>query len=307
MLASGRWHIESVRPEAGGDADRVRQWLAALAGTPVDTLAETSFPDRVARQWVRHGAVLQLAGHEVHVASPQRLLEVWSLTTAGEANAATAVGRDFLRRRLALVAAGRVVAWVSLVSPLRPAVAVQLQALSALGFERIALFAESIGEPADPLPATRAHGLAVRLRPLESEADDAGLRSDWLAGALRDGQPLVIVHTVLRDLVPPDSLIPSDGDAGSHGILLGEPLGSVVAARRTAQRVHPRLRLQKVTAVAANAGLMTAAALRWLPPMAITLLHHAHALLLLLDSLRMESLAVSPAVAEPDNPRRKSA
>ena len=309
MLASGRWHIESVRPEAGGDADRVRQWLAALAGTPVDTLAETSFPDRVARQWVRHGAVLQLAGHEVHVASPQRLLEVWSLTTAGEANAATAVGRDFLRRRLALVAAGRVVAWVSLVSSLRPAVAVQWQALSALCFERIALFAASKGEPADPLPATRAHGLAVRLRPLESVADDAGLRSDWLAGALRDGQPLVIVHTVLRDLVPPGSLSlsPSEGDAGSHGILLGDPLGSLVAARRIAQRVHRRLRLQQGTAVAANAGLMTAAALRWLPPMAITLLHHAHALLLLLDSLRMESLAVSPAVAEPDNSRRKSA
>jgi hypothetical protein len=100
------------------------------------------------------------------------------------------------------------------------------------------------------------------------------------------------VHTVLRDLVPPGSLslTPTDADAGSHGVLLGDPLASLVAARRVAQRVHRRLRVQQGAATAANAALMTAAALRWLPPIGTSLLHHGFALLLLLDSLRVESL-----------------
>ena len=77
---------------------------------------------------------------------------------------------------------------------------------------------------------------------------------------------------------------------GSHGVLLGDPLASLVSARHVAQRVHRKLRLQQGTATAANAVLMTAAALRWLPPIGTSLLHHGFALLLLLDSLRVESL-----------------
>jgi len=47
-------------------------------------------------------------------------------------------------------------------------------------------------------------------------------------------------------------------------------------------------------ATAANAALMTTAALRWLPPIGTALLHHGFALLLLLDSLRFESLDAPP-------------
>jgi hypothetical protein len=121
-----------------------------------------------------------------------------------------------------------------------------------------------------------------------------------------------MVHTVLRDLVPPGSLslTPTDADAGSHGVLLGDPLASLVAARRLAQRVHRQLRLQQGSATAANAALMTAAALRWLPPIGTALLHHGFALLLLLDSLRTESLAASKiesatALRQPANPKRR--
>ena len=317
VLASGRWVIESVRTEAGGDADRVRHWLAALADAPVDVLAATSFPDHVVRQWVRHGAVLRVDRHEVHLASRQRLLQVWQLATDAEAEPPATEVPVGLRRRLAVVASGRVVAWVALTSPLRPAVTRQLQKLSALGFERMALFADAAGDPDDTATPVSADDLSAAMpglsgfsgiRPLESVAHEPSQRADWLTDALRGGRPLVMVHTVLRDLVPPGSLSlsPIDGDAGSHGILLGDPLASLVAARRIAQRVHRRLRLQQGSAVAANAALMTAAALRWLPPIGITLLHHGHALLLLLDSLRIESLAVPPASAEPDTPRRKS-
>jgi hypothetical protein len=204
-----------------------------------------------------------------------------------------------------VVAAGRVVARVILASALRPAVAQRLSELAALGFERMAVFAESTDEDdGSPTVTPWAH-----LRPLQAVANDVAARSDWLADAVQDGAPLVMVHTVLRDLVPPGSLslCPTDADAGSHGVLLGDPLQSLVAARRIAQRVHRRLRLQQGTAVAANAALMTAAGLRWLPPMAITLLHHGHALLLLLDSLRIETLAAPAAALSPALRRRAKA
>ena len=138
-----------------------------------------------------------------------------------------------------------------------------------------------------------------RLNRLERIADDAQARTDWLAEAASAGTPLVMVHTVLRDLVPPGSLslTPTDADAGSHGVLLGDPLLSLVAARRVALLVHRRLRLQQGAAVAANAAFMTATAFRWLPPIATALLHHGFVLLLLLDSLRVESLREDDASA----------
>jgi hypothetical protein len=72
--------------------------------------------------------------------------------------------------------------------------------------------------------------------------------------------------------------------------------------------VHRRLRLQQGAAVAANAALMTAAALRWLPAIATSLLHHGFALLVLLDSLRIEALE-APALQPPtpDPPERPPA
>ena len=318
VLATGRWTVEAVHTEPGGDAEQVRGWLAALAGTPVEVLDAASFPDQMVRQWVRHGAVLRVGANEVHLASWPRLQQVWGLTTAADIAINTAVNTAVntattmaagttigtpaaaparLRRELALVAAGRVVAWVVLASAMRPDVARRLGELAALGFQRMALFAEpAAGRDGSPAPAP-----LEQLRQLEAVAEDFDLRTDWLAEAAQDGTPLVLVHTVLRDLVPPGSLSlsPMDSDAGSHGVLLGDPLQSLVAARRVAQLVHRRLRLQQGTAVAANAALMTAAGLRWLPPMATALLHHGHALLLLLDSLRIESLAAPPAPSAP--------
>ncbi len=313
VVAIGRWVIEAVHTEPGGDAHRVRGWIAALAGTPVQALDSASLPDSVVRQWVRHGAVLRVSEHEVHLASRQRLRQVWALqTTAGIEGRTRAAAPARLRREVAVVATGRVVAWVVLASALRPELASQLRELATLGFERIALLSEAADGDAAMEAAGRerppaSNSYLARVRQIESVADDAAGRAEWLADAAQDGKPLVLVHTVLRDLVPAGSLSlsPMDGDAGSHGILLGDPLQSLVAARRIAQRVHRHLRWQQGTAVAANAALMTAAALRWLPPIAITLLHHGHALLLLLDSLRIESLVVPRASSSPAPRRRK--
>ncbi len=289
VLACGRWTIEAVHTEPGGDAERVRSWLAALSDTPLEVLDTASFPDRVVRLWIRHGAVLRVGEHELHLASRQRLQQVWG-RSPGEETPGSAPG--LLRRELVVVASGRVVAQVVLVSQWRDAVLDRLNELTTLGFDRVAVFVEADGGCGEPSGPTAWSGR----RGIERIADDAGVRSDWLADAVHDGSPLVMVHTVLRDLVPPGSLslTPTDADAGSHGVLIGDPLASLVAARRVAQVVHRRLRVQQGTATAVNAALMTAAALRWLPPIGTALLHHGFALLLLLDSLRIESLEAAP-------------
>lgn len=290
VLTTGHWTVEAVRTEPGGDAERVRGWLAALAGTPVEVLDSASFSDRVVRHWIRNGALLRVGEHELHLTGRQRLKQIWGLTATSETDTGKlAVAPGPLRRELAVVASGRVVAWVVLASATRPAAADRLGELAALGFERIAVFAEATGGSDAPTGPAPFDGL----RQPELVADDFHVRSDWLEDAAQDGKPLVMVHTTLRDLVPPGSLSlgPMDSDAGSHGVLLGDPLQSLVAARRIAQLVHRRLRFQQGTAVAANAALITAAGLRWMPPMTVALLHHGHALLVLLDSLRIESLA----------------
>jgi cation transport ATPase len=301
VLANGRWTIEAVHTEPGGDAERVRSWLAALADTPLAVLDKASFPDRVVRQWVRHGALLRLGEHELHLASRQRLQQIWGLTL-GDRSPPAPTG--VLRRELGVVAAGRVVARVVLASALRDSARERLSELASLGFQRIAVFAETDGAGRSALSGDGWPDW----KGVERLDDDVGVRTDWLADAVRDGSPVVIAHTVLRDLVPAGSmsLTPMDADAGSHGVLLGDPLASLVAARRLAQVVHRRLRLQQGAASAGNAALMTSAALRWLPPMATTLLHHGLALLLVLDSLRFESARSQPGREHPQPVRKSS-
>jgi cation transport ATPase len=81
-------------------------------------------------------------------------------------------------------------------------------------------------------------------------------------------------------------------------VLAGDPLATLLAARRLSQVIERRLRRRHGFAVAANAALMTAGAVRWLSPMAVTLAHHGAGLLLLVDSLRMEALQTPSALAD---------
>jgi Cd2+/Zn2+-exporting ATPase len=291
VLAEDRWTVALVDTEAGGDDTRVRAWLAALAGVTEPALATGGVPDALVRQWVRHGAVLRIGAHDLHLASARRLQRIWGLALADPCAALpdAAVAPAGLRRVFGVVADGRVVARVVLASAWRKEASERLERLHALGFERIAVFAEDNGSEC-PSRASSAHWPG---RPgVECLPDDALARADWLADAVHDGAPLVLVHTVLRDLVPPGSisLTPAQADIGAHGVLLGDPLAGLETARRLARIVHRRLRLQQNAAVGVNAALMTAAALRWLPPIATALLHHGFAVLVLLDSLRIEAL-----------------
>jgi len=294
VLACGRWTVEAIDVERGGNPALVQRWIARLAGAAPGE--EPSLPDRLVREWQRHGALLRTSGHEVHLADRARLRALWGLGKPQAPRPHQDLGdRDelALRREFAFVADGRVVARVLLASAWRPGVAEHLAALRQAGFERIALVAEDgsqrDGTDAPPAAFDRDDWIAGGLAML----------GDWLADATHDGSPAVVVHTVLRDAVPPGSLglAPLDAEAGPHGVLAGDPLATLLIARHLSQAIERRLRRRHGFAVAANAALMTAGAVRWLSPMAVTLMHHGAGLLLLLDSLRMESMQ-APSVRQ---------
>lgn len=295
VLSEGRWMLADAWTEPGGDAGRLLHWLAALAGVPETALETGGIADVTVRDWIRQGALLRIGGHELHLAGGRRLERIWGLSMP-----AARPGRqgDALQRTFAFVAQGRAVATFTLSCAHRPDVGRRLGRLRALGFERIAVVVEDDG---DASPAAPGRGTWGRIEGIVGLAHSPAAIRAWLDAEGRTDGPVVIVHTVLRDLVPPGglSLTPANADTGAHGVLLGDPLASLEHARALAVRVRRRLRAQQNLAVAANAALMTASALRWLPPMATALLHHGFALAVLLDGLLLERLSVAERTPVP--------
>jgi hypothetical protein len=123
----------------------------------------------------------------------------------------------------------------------------------------------------------------------EVVSQDRAAQERWLAEASERGERVALVHTGLRDLLPPGglSLCPVDAEAGAHGVLLGDPLASLVAARSTAMAVRRQLRGQTAGSVTLNAALMVGAAMRWLPPIATAMIKHGAGLLLLQQGSRL--------------------
>jgi cation transport ATPase len=295
VLSEGRWTLADAWTEPGGDAGRLPRWLAALAGIPETALETGGIADDTVRDWIRQGALLRIGGHELHLAGARRLERIWGLSMP-----AARPGRhgDALQRTFAFVAQGRAVATFTLSCAPRPDVDRRLGRLRALGFERIAVVVEDDG---DASPAAPGRGAWGRIEGIVGLVHSPAAIRAWLDADGRTDSPVVIVHTILRDLVPPGglSLTPANADTGAHGVLLGDPLASLEHARALAVRVRHRLRTQQNLAVAANAALMTASALRWLPPMATALLHHGFALAVLLDGLLLERLSVAERTPVP--------
>jgi hypothetical protein len=104
---------------------------------------------------------------------------------------------------------------------------------------------------------------------------------------------VALVHTALRDLVPPGglSLCPVDAEAGAHGVLLGDPLASLLDARAVARTIRARLMRRYGASVIVETALMIGGAQRVLPPVMVAILHHALAFALLADSRRLVRLA----------------
>lgn len=278
VLSSARWTLESVQVRDGSTAAPLRAGLAQALGAREEE-GDLHLPDGRLREWCRHGALLRVGPHEVQLADAERLQRIWGLQLplpAWEPGAPP-------RRVLACVVDGQVLAHLVFVSPWREELGAPLTQLAGLGIEHFAFYGTE---------APLNHPGAVLLR-------SHGLASDWLAHATEGGRrPALLLHRTLRDLVPPGSLSlsPLDAEGGAHGLLVGEPLARLVAARQMAQRIQRQLRWRDEFAVGANAALMTLGALRLLSPMATALMHHGTALALLLHSLRLEWAAVP----EPD-------
>ena len=290
VLGESTWHIDRViANEAYIDAAVATRWLLQLMGAAGEIDAAGGFPDERVVAWREHGAVLPLrdeGGVErvLHIGGAQLLARTWGIEL-------TEPDRRGLVRRLGIVQDGRLLATVHLGCRLRRDVEEQFKVLRALGVRRIAVFTE------DPSPVP-----AAALTQLGADAvvsNDRAAQERWLDEAVARGERVALVHTGLRDILPPGglSLCPVDAEAGAHGVLIGEPLAALLSARTEAARLRRALRWQFGSSVAANSVLMVLAGMQAVSPLAISALRHGFALLLLLQNARLARASAPPAAA----------
>lgn len=283
VLAEACWHIERViNAAAGVDAAQVERWLRRLAQANAagdEAIAASGLLDEQISALREHGAVLRDQGRTLHLGGAMLLERTWGIRLAEP-------DRRSLVRRLGVVEDGRLLAVIHLGCRLRPHVAQRFAELRALGVRRIAVFTEDpAAQPARELLALGADAVIC---------EDRLAQERWLDEAVQHGERVALVHTGLRDILPAGglSLCPVDAESGAHGVLLGEPLLSLVTARRAACEIRSALRLQFGLSVALNAGLMVAAAMRWLSPIAVATIKHGFSFLLLQESTRLARVDV---------------
>lgn len=270
VLAAPYWQLERI-DAATVERAAVERWLAQLAGHGDPALLAAGLPDEQLAAWREHGAVLRDGDRVLHIGGAVRVAQVWGLPLPDP-------DRRSLVRRLGIVEAGRLLATVHLGCVLHPDVRARFAALRMLGACRIAVFTEDATE----CPAAALLGLGAD----EVVSRDRRAQARWLDAAVERGERVALVHTGLRDLLPPGglSLCPIDAEAGAHGVLLGEPLAALLAARESARDVQATLRRHFGRSVTLNAALMVAAARGVLPPLATASLRHVLVFLLLRQS-----------------------
>lgn len=291
VLAEPYWHIEHVILHDSDIGElQVRHWLARLAGHADDSLLDAGLPDEQLAAWREHGVLLRVYERVLHIGGAVLVAQTWGLPLPEP-------DRRSLVRRLGIVEAGRLLATVHLGCHLRPDLQAQLAELRLLGVRRIAVFTED--PTAQPALALTQIGADVVV------SQDRQTQERWLDRAVERGERVALVHAGMRDLLPPGglSLCPVDAEAGAHGVLLGDPLPSLLSARQAAISVRRALRRQFGRSVTLNAGLMIAAAMRWLPPIAIASIKHGLAFLLLEESARLARLDVSLRRPAPERQR----
>lgn len=284
------WHLESVRVlSRQSSRQQVESWLAALGRVATPEAVKAGFPDAQVKDWLEHGAVIGDGGRTLHIAGPESLRRAWGI----ELPPARA---GLVRRRLGVVDGGRLLGIATLSCQLRDGLEERIAALRRLGFRRIAVFTEdSAAEPPETLQSLGADLVVSAGREAQGR---------WLDEAVEAGERVVLVHTGLRDLLPPGglSLCPVEAEAGAHGVLLGDPLSSLASSRALARVIHTRLRLHFGVATVANAALMIASGLRLIPPIATTSLNHAFALFLLRNSMAPARLPQPAGPTAPPSP-----
>jgi Cu2+-exporting ATPase len=296
VLAESTWHLDRViAQDAYIDATVAERWLLRLMGAS-GIEAANGFPDERVAAWREHGAVLPLADEGgarrvLHIGGAHLLARTWGIEL-------TEPDRRSLVRRLGIVQDGRLLATVHLGCRLRERVGERIAALRALGVQRIAVFTED--------PAAMPAAALTTLGADAVVSSDRAAQERWLDEAVARGERVALVHTGLRDLLPPGglSLCPVDAEAGAHGVLLGDPLAALLSARAEAQRLRRALRWQFGGSVTANSVLMVLAAMQAASPLAISALRHGFALLLLGSSARLARVARSPAPLRAARARR---
>jgi cation transport ATPase len=279
ILTESAWHVAAVETRGSGvDRARVRRWLDRLAGADPKAGAETGLPDHAVNAWIEHGGVVRDGARVLHVGGGTPIRRTWGLAVPDPSLRG-------LERRLGIVEGGRLIAVVSLRCRLRDAVAAHVAALRALGVLRVAVFTEALG--AKPPTELAALGVDTVI------SLDRHAQARWLAEAAERGEQVALVHNGgLRALLPPGglSLCSTEAEAGAHGVLLGDPLGSLVAARAAAGDVRARLRLDFGLAMGANSLLLVASGLRLVPPIATASLNHLFSFALLARSLAIAGI-----------------
>jgi cation-transporting P-type ATPase C len=296
VLAASTWHIDRViAQDAYIDAAVAERWLLRLMGAAGGIEAAHGFPDERVAAWREHGAVLPLpdgpgAPRVLHFGGAQLLARTWGIEL-------TEPDRRSLVRRLGIVQDGRLLATVHLGCRLRTGVKERFVALRAAGARRIAVFTED--------PAAMPAAALTQLGADAVVSSDRAAQERWLDEAVARGERVALVHTGLRDILPPGgvSLCPVDAEAGAHGVLLGDPLAALLCARAEAQRLRRALRWQFGSSVTANSVLMVLAAMQAASPLAISALRHGFALLLLGSSARLARAGLPPAPAGAARPR----
>lgn len=279
ILTERNWRVVEVRSAARRlERALVERWLARLAGNAGADPGLSGFRDRQVLDWLEHGAVLSDRPRVLHIGGAEPLRRTWNLVIRHP-------DRGSLERVLGIVEDGRLIGSVKLRVALRPGTADRFRELRVLGFRRIAILTEDLEDRAGAELESLGADVII------SSSREAQGR--WLEMAVERGERVALLHTGLRDLLPPGglSLCPVEAEAGAHGVLLGEPLRSLVAAREVAAQLHGRLRRQFGATTLVNAALMVASGLRLIPPIANTTLHHAATLLLLRNSIGLSRSA----------------
>ncbi len=290
VLTEPEWRvlrIEHRSPAFGrAQARRLLLRLASAQGGPRAAEADLRLPDDGVRAWRENGVVVPLRGADaLHVAGAPLLRRTWGVELPASAPWAG------VTRRLGVVAAGRLLAVVTLGAALRADAGACIAALRGLGLRRVAIFAEDIG-------GTPCADLAE----LGADAVITGSRRDqarWLEDCAERGLGPVMVHRGLRELLPPGglSLCPIEADAGADGVMLSEPFSSLIAGRVAAAAVRERLRQDLGAGLAVNSALIVASALRLAPPIATAAMHHAFVLALLGRSKAIATMSPGPGLA----------
>ncbi len=253
LVADAQWRLDAS--EFRGDRRQIRALLAALCepDTP------PRWHDRLVESLWQRGAIVESDGE-------------WTLRAD---TAASRAGRRVFRVRLDGVDAGCLVVELDL----RTGLAATLARARAAGFRQIV----RIAHPEAPVHLDGFDSCIPARRSAVREA---------LEKLAEGGATLAVFAPTWRAQVPPGAvtLAPVAAETPAHFLLLGDPAPALIGARELAREMRRRERRRIRYASIANAALMSASALRWLPPEASAVLHQAVALACMIDALALRRL-----------------